>query len=80
MLWFFSSKSDRSSNDEARFSLWCQTEGQIPPRDFFSHALNIWGIPPLLGSLASQVFNRAKKNNTRRFDARLSSDVCVIVG
>ena len=35
-------------------SLWCQTEGQIPQRDFFSHALNIYGIPPLLGSLASQ--------------------------
>ena len=36
-------------------ALWCQTEGQIPQRDFFSHALNIYGIPPLLGSLASQV-------------------------
>ena len=31
-----------------------KTEGQIPQMDFFSHALNIYGIPPLLGSLASQ--------------------------
>ena len=35
--------------------LWCQIEGQIPQRDFFSHALNIYGIPPFLGSLASQI-------------------------
>ena len=34
---------------------WCQIEGQIPQRDFFSHALNIYGIPPLLCSLASQL-------------------------
>ena len=34
---------------------WCQTdEGKIPSGDFFSHALNIHAIPPLLGSLASQ--------------------------
>ena len=36
-------------------SLWCQTEGQIPQTDFFSHALNIYEIPPLLDSLASQL-------------------------
>ena len=36
------------------WTLWCQIERQIPQRDFFSHALNIYGIPPLVGSLASQ--------------------------
>ena len=36
--------------------LWCQIEGQIPQRDFFSHALNIYGILSLLGSLASQAW------------------------
>ena len=32
--------------------LWCQTN---PAEGLFSHALNIYGIPPLLGSLKSQL-------------------------
>ena len=30
------------------------TAGQIAPRDFLSHTLNIHGVPPLRGSLLSQ--------------------------
>ena len=40
------------SHDQVFFSkiviltvnLWCQTEEQIPPKDFLSHALNIFSI------------------------------------
>ena len=62
------------SRSDTRWRLWCQIEGQIPQRDFFLHALNIYGTPALLGSLASQAGGGSDKPSCLDFKGRLNTD------